>query len=60
MVIMQKATTVKAKVYPEPIADVIEWECPVCGQNQKQYTYHLEDIDKLHCERCGKTFTREQ
>ena len=56
---MQKTTTVKTKVYPEPIADVIEWKCPECGQNQKQYTYHIEDIDKLRCERCGKTFTRE-
>lgn len=59
MTIMQEVTTVKAQVYPEPIADVIEWECPECGQNQKQYTYHIKDIDKLHCERCGKTFTRE-
>jgi len=56
---MQKTTAVKAKVYPEPIADVIEWECPECGQNQKQYTYHIKDIKKLHCERYEKTFTRE-
>ena len=59
MTIMQEVTTVKAKVYPEPTCNVIEWECPECGQNQKQFTYRIEDIDKLHCERCGKTFTRE-
>ena len=59
MIIMQKTTTVKVKVYSEPVADVIEWECPECGQNQKQYTYHIEDIVKLQCERCGKSFTRE-
>lgn len=59
MTIMQEVTTVKTKVYTEPTADVIEWECPECGQNQKQYTYHIRDIDKLQCERCGKTFTRE-
>ena len=59
MVIMQKTTTVKAKVYPEPIADIIEWECPECRQNQKEYTYHLEGRNKLQCERCGKTFLKE-
>jgi len=59
MAIIQKATTVKAEVYPEPRADVIEWDCPECKQHQKEYTYHIEDIDKLHCERCGKTFTRK-
>ena len=60
MAIMQKTTTVKTEVYKEPIADVIEWECPECEQNQKQYTYHIEDIEKVTCERCGKSFTREK
>ena len=58
MTVTQEVKTVKAKVYPETLPDVIEWECPVCKQNQKQYTYHLEDIDMLHCERCGESFTR--
>lgn len=60
MTVMQKTTTVKAEVYPEPVADVIEWECPECEQNQKQYTYHIKNIDKLECERCGKDFTIEK
>ncbi len=59
MTITQETSTVKAKVYPEPTCDVIEWKCPECEQNQKQYTYHIKDINELHCERCGKTFKRE-
>lgn len=59
MTIMQKTTTVKVKVYPEPTAAVVEWKCPECGQNQKQYTYNIENIVKVQCERCGKTFTKE-
>ena len=59
MATMQEVTTVKTKIYPEPVADIIEWECPECGQNQKQYTYHVKDITKLQCERCGKIFERE-
>jgi len=60
MAIMQKVTTVKAKVYPQPIPDIIEWVCPECGQGQKEVTYHVEDFDKLQCERCNKIFTREK
>lgn len=56
---LQNITVVKAKLYPEPIADVIEWGCPECKQNQKEYTYHIEDRDKLQCKRCGSTFTRK-
>lgn len=56
---MQKTTTVKVKIYPEPIAGIVEWKCPECGQNQKQYTYNIKNIVKVQCERCGKTFTRE-
>lgn len=52
-------THVKAKVYPECKADVIEWDCPECEQHHKEYTYHIEDRRKLYCKRCGKTFTRE-
>lgn len=58
MTILQETTTVRAKVYSEPIAKIIEWECPECGQNQKEYTYHIKDRTELTCERCGKTFTR--
>jgi len=56
MTVLQETTIVKVKVYPEPVADVIEWECPECKQNQKQYTYHIQDIKKVECERCGKSF----
>lgn len=56
---LQKTTIVRAKIYPEPTADIIEWLCPECGQNQKEYTYHIEDRHELQCERCGSTFTRE-
>lgn len=59
MTIMQKATTVKAEVHPERIADVIEWDCPVCKRHNIEYTYHIKDRKKLQCESCGKTFTRE-
>lgn len=59
MTTKQEVTTVKAKVYPEPKLDVIEWKCPECKQNQKQYTYRIKDINKLQCENCGKIFTRK-
>jgi len=59
MTIMQETTIVRAKIYPEPVVDVIEWECPECGQNQKEYTYHIEDRKELYCERCDKSFIRE-
>jgi len=57
MAVLQKIITVEAKVYPEPIADVIEWTCPGCKQHQKEYTYHIQDRNKVQCERCGKNFT---
>ncbi len=60
MTTTQKVTTVKTKVYPEPSLDVIEWECPECKQNQKQYTYRIKDKNKLQCERCGKICIRKK
>lgn len=55
---LQGTTVVEAKVYPEPGADIIEWACPECKQNQKEYTYNIEDRKKLQCKRCGRTYTR--
>lgn len=58
MITLQKVTHVKAKVYPEPAATVIEWTCPECEQHHIEHTYHIEGRIKLHCERCGRCFTR--
>ena len=59
MTTKQKVTTVKAKVYCEPSLDVVEWKCPKCKQDQKQYTYRIKD-NKLQCENCGKISIREK
>ena len=50
---LQNTTIVKAKVYPEPIADVIEWKCPECEKeisstNKKQFNYNKEQHIQFH------------
>ncbi len=56
---LQNITVVKANLYSEQIANVIEWGCTECKKNQKEYTYNIEDRYKLQCKRCGSTFTRK-